>query len=441
MKKRILKVMSMMLVAATLMTGTGFNEVVTVKAETLAYGEDGYNQKGYDKDGYDREGYDYHGYDKNGYNREGYDRYGYDRDGYDKNGYDKERYDRDGYDYFYGRDKEGYDRDGYNEAGYDREGYNRDGYDVNGYDKEGYDHAGYGKDGYNREGYDKNGYDRDGYDENGYDKNHRDRNGKLHPDCVKKTNDYDIDKVLFTGKYGNYGLSINSGWRMDREKMIINIYTNDKSAKAAVKELKKMFAANKSNMFTLDSVTSVATKNGYGKYKLVLKYGDEYNNTKTEYELRVYPQATMDESDPNMSYLYTTKDALKYMDGVEYKILRGARKITKKYNKKGKLISIDIKAITTSKYKVIKKGSKKVKNLKAMDISKMPEVKKNLKSYGFGKKAVMAKLVNLNPNIDFKKKPKNFEETAKKMEKKIDGDAYVRYYVVVNGEKVYSSWM
>lgn len=441
MKKRILKAMSMVLVAATLMTGTGFNEVVTVKAETLVYDADGYDQYGYDKNGYDRDGYDYHSYDKNGYDRDGYDRYGYDKDGYDKDGYDYYGYGRDGYNRDYGRDKEGYDRDGYNEAGYDREGYKRDGYDANGYDKEGYDRAGYGKDGYNREGYDKKGYDRDGYDKNGYDKNHRDRNGKLHPDCVKKTNDYDIDKVLFTGKYGNYGLSINSGWRMDREKMIINIYTNDKSAKAAVKELKKMFAANKSNMFTLDSVTSVATKNGYGKYKLVLKYGDEYNNTKTEYELRVYPQATMDESDPNMSYLYTTKDALKYMDGVEYKILRGARKITKKYNKKGKLISIDIKAITTSKYKVIKKGSKKVKNLKAMDISKMPEVKKNLKSYGFGKKAVMAKLVNLNPNIDFKKKPKNFEETAKKMEKKIDGDAYVRYYVVVNGEKVYSSWM
>lgn len=399
MKKRILKVMSMMLVAATLMTGTGFNEVVTVKAETLVYDADGYDQYGNDKNGYDREGYSM----------------GYDKDGYDRNGYD---------DY-------GYDRDGYNYSGYNRDGY----------DREGYDEYGYGKDGYNREGYDENGYDRDGYDENGYDKNHRDRNGKLHPDCVKKTNDYDIDKVLFTGKYGNYGLSINSGWRMNRKKMIINIYTNDKSAKAAVKELKKMFAANKSNMFTLDSVTSVATKNGYGKYKLVLKYGDEYNNAKTEYELRVYPQATMDESDPSMSYLYTTKDALKYMDGVEYKILRGARKITKEYNKKGKLISIDIKAITNSKYKVIKKGSKKVKNLKAMNISKMPEVKKNLKSYGFGKKAVMAKLVNLNPNIDFKKKPKNFEEDARQMVKEINGDAYVRYYVVVNGEKVYSSWM
>ena len=34
MKKRILKVMSMVLVAATLMTGTVFNEVVTVKAAT-----------------------------------------------------------------------------------------------------------------------------------------------------------------------------------------------------------------------------------------------------------------------------------------------------------------------------------------------------------------------------------------------------------------------
>ena len=399
MKKRILKAMSMMLVSATLMTGTGFNEVVTVKAETLVYDADGYDQYGNDKNGYDREGYSM----------------GYDKDGYDRNGYD---------DY-------GYDRDGYNYSGYNRDGYDREGYDEYGYDK----------DGYNREGYDKNGYDRDGYDKNGYDKNHRDRKGKLNPECVEKTYDYDIDDVLFTGKYGEYRLSVNSGWTMNRKKMIINIYTNDKRATAAVKELKKMFAVNKSDKFTLDSVVSVATKNGYGKYKLVLKYGDEYNNAKTEYELRVYPQATMDESDPSMSYLYTTKDALKYMDGIEYKILRGARKITKKYDKKGKLISIDIQAITNSKYKVIKKGSKKVKNLKAMNISKMPALKKNLKSYGFGKKAVMTKFVNLNPNIDFEKKTKNFEEDARQMVKAINGDAYVRYYVVVNGKKVYSSWM
>lgn len=435
--------MSMMLVAATLMTGTGFNEVVTVKADTV-YDENGYDAYGYDKNGYDREGYDKdgynrRGYDRNGYDREGYDFYGRDRDGFSRQGYDKDGYNRDGY--RNGVDRDGYYVSGYNEAGYNREGYNRDGYDVNGYDKEGYDHAGYGKDGYNRDGYDKNGYDREGYDKNGYDKNHRDRNGKLHPDCVEKTYDYDIDDVLFTGKYGEYRLSVNSGWTMNRKKMIINIYTNDKRATTAVKELKKMFAVNKSDKFTLDSVVSVATKNGYGKYKLVLKYGDEYNNAKTEYELRVYPQATMDESDQSMSYLYTTKDALKYMDGVEYKILRGKRKITKKYDKKGKLISIDIQAITNSKYKVIKKGSKKVKNLKAMDISKMPELKKNLKSYGFGKKAVMTKFVNLNPNIDFKKKTKNFEEEARQMVKEINGDAYVRYYVVVNGKKVYSSWM
>ena len=428
MKKRILKAMSMMLVAATLMTGTGFNEVVTVKADTV-----------YDENGYDAEGYDYRGYDRNGYDRNGYDRYGRDRDGFSTNGYDKDGYNRNGY--RNGYDHEGYNVEGYNEAGYDREGYDKYGYDVNGYDRSGYNSAGYGKDGYNRDGYDENGYDRDGYDKNGYDKNHRDRNGKLHPDCVEKTYDYDIDDVLFTGKYGEYRLSVNSGWTMNRKKMIINIYTNDKRATTAVKELKKMFAVNKSDKFTLDSVVSVATKNGYGKYKLVLKYGDEYNNAKTEYELRVYPQATMDESDPSMSYLYTTKDALKYMDGVEYKILRGKRKITKKYDKKGKLISIDIQAITNSKYKVIKKGSKKVKNLKAMDISKMPELKKNLKSYGFGKKAVMTKFVNLNPNIDFKKKTKNFEEDARQMVKEINGDAYVRYYVVVNGKKVYSSWM
>ena len=99
MKKRILKVMSMMLVAATLMTGTGFNEIVTVKADTV-YDENGYDAEGYDRDGYDRNGYDKNGYDRenldkygcypSGYDRDGYDRYGYNRWGYDKNGYDKE---------------------------------------------------------------------------------------------------------------------------------------------------------------------------------------------------------------------------------------------------------------------------------------------------------------------------------------------------------------
>ena len=50
MKKRVLKAMSAMLVAATLVTGVGFNEVVNVKAETV-YDENGYH----DADNYDED--------------------------------------------------------------------------------------------------------------------------------------------------------------------------------------------------------------------------------------------------------------------------------------------------------------------------------------------------------------------------------------------------
>lgn len=194
MKKRILKVMSMVLVAATLMTGTVFNEVVTVKAATnvetgagfeLCENGDIYNMTPESLAYYKAQGYTF---DENGnftysYNSDGQHitRIDWlDKDGYDKNGHDKN----------------GYDRSGYNDEGYDR-------------------------DGYNREGYDENGYDRDGYDKNGYDKNHYNKNGKYDPayarnpykeeiaddvhkiiprDCSRTKNSYSIEDS--TGKNG-----------------------------------------------------------------------------------------------------------------------------------------------------------------------------------------------------------------------------------------------
>lgn len=404
MKKRILKVMSMMLVAATLMTGTGFNEVVTVKAETLAYGEDGYNQKGYDKDGYDREGYDYHGYDKNGYNREGYDRYGYDRDGYDKNGYDKERYDRDGYDYFYGRDKEGYNRDGYNEAGYDRNGYDKYGYDVNGYDKEGYDHAGYGKDGYNRDGYDKNGYDREGYDKNGYDKNHYNKNGKYDPAYARNPYKEDIEDDVFkiipsdcSGTKNSYSIYDDTG----------------KNGKKIVDGLKAKIKNHTDNWNFTAKITPIAVKHGYGYYKLTLKYNERYNNYVYTTTIKVFPEVRIDADfwpgQKGQLYVIGTKNAFKNIDGVQFKIVnlnKNKKVMLNKYiSSKSILAKKDLKDM----------GNKQYKKLYAK------AQKRLLKDFGFTSKDGTVKSFSVKP-----------------IKEEVGCRGMSRVYIVVNGKRYYS---
>lgn len=405
MKKRILKVMSMMLVAATLMTGTGFNEVVTVKAETLAYGEDGYNQKGYDKDGYDREGYDYHGYDKNGYNREGYDRYGYDRDGYDKNGYDKERYDRDGYDYFYGRDKEGYNRDGYNEAGYDRNGYDKYGYDVNGYDKEGYDHAGYGKDGYDREGYDENGYDRDGYDKKGYDKNHRDRNGKYDPAYARNPYKEDIVDDIFK--------IIPRDCHETKNSYLIKDSTG-KNGKKIVDGLKAKIKNHKDNWNFTAKITPIAVKHGYGYYKLTLKYNERYNNYVYTTTIKVFPEVVITgeywTDEKGQMYVIGTKNAFKNIDGAQYKMVnldKNNKVMLNKYiSSKSILAKKDLKDM----------GNKQYKKLYAK------AQKDFLKEYGFNSKDGTVKFFSTKPI------PIN----------NMGCGWITRVYIVVNGKRYYS---
>lgn len=303
MKKRILKVMSMMLVAATLMTGTGFNEVVTVKADTI-----------YDENGYDAEGYDYRGYDKNGYNRDGYDRYGRDRDGFSTNGYDKDGYNRNGY--RNGYDHEGYNVEGYNEAGYDREGYDKNGYDVNGYDKEGYNSAGYGKDGYNREGYDENGYDRDGYDKNGYDKNHYNKNGKYDPAYARNPYKEDIEDDVFkiipsdcSGTKNSYSIYDDTG----------------KNGKKIVDGLKAKIKNHTDNWNFTAKITPIAVKHGYGYYKLTLKYNERYNNYVYTTTIKVFPEVRIDADfrpgQKGQLYVIGTKNAFKNIDGVQFKIV------------------------------------------------------------------------------------------------------------------------
>lgn len=327
MKKRILKAMSMMLVAATLMTGTGFNEVVTVKAETV--------------------------YDENGYDAEGYDCDGYDRDGYNKRGYDRENLDK------YGCYPSGYDRDGY-----DRYGYNRDGYDRNGYDKEGYDHAGYGKDGYNREGYDKNGYNRDGYDENGYDKNHRDRNGKYDPAYAR--NPYkeeiadDVHKIIprdYSRTKNSYSIKDSTG----------------KNGKKIVDGLKAKIKNHKDNWNFTAKITPIAVKHGYGYYKLTLKYNERYNNYVYTTTIKVFPEVVITAEfwpgEKGQMYVIGTKNAFKNIDGVQFKIVtsdKNEKVILNKYiSSKSILAKKDLKDMGNKQYK--KLYVKEQKNILKMD--------------------------------------------------------------------------
>lgn len=320
MKKRILKAMSVMLVAATLMTGTGFNEVVTVKAETLVYDADGYDQYGNDKNGYDREGYSN----------------GYDKDGYDRNGYD---------DY-------GYDRDGYNYSGYNRDGYDREGYDEYGYDK----------DGYNRDGYDEYGYDRDGYDKNGYDKNHRDRNGKYDPAYARNPNKEEIVDDVFkiiprdcSGTKNSYSIYDDTG----------------KNGKKIVDGLKAKIKNHTDDWNFTANITPIAVKHGYGYYKLTLKYNERYNNYVYTATIKVFPKVRIEadflpgENIKGQMYVIGTKNAFKNIDGVQFKIVKlnkNKKVMLNKYiSSKSILAKKDLKDMGNKQYK--KLYAKAQKNL------------------------------------------------------------------------------
>lgn len=256
MKKRILKAMSVMLVAATLMTGTGFNEVVTVKADTV-YDENGYDAEGYDCDGYDRDGYN-----KRGYDRENLDKYGCYPSGYDRDGYDRYGYNRWGY------DKNGYDKEGYDSAGYGKDGYNREGYDKNGYDRDGYD-----KNGYNR-----NGYDKDGYDKKGYDKNHRDRNGNV-DSRMACTGYYFSMKYAHTFTNANSKISGKTWYNQKNSKMD---FINNKAKQFSIYGVYVKANGKEKYVFANDYTVKVkklnVNKNGYGKYKITITLNDKIDD-------------------------------------------------------------------------------------------------------------------------------------------------------------------
>lgn len=381
MKKRILKAMSMMLVAATLMTGTGFNEVVTVKADTV------YDENGYDAEGYDRDGYDRDGYGRDGYNVAGYDRDGYDRDGYDHNDLDK-----------YGCYISGYDKDGY-----DRYGYDRDGYDRNGYDKEGYNSAGYGKDGYDREGYDENGYDRDGYDKNGYDKNHYNKNGKYDPSYARNPYKEDIEDDVFkiipsdcSGTKNSYSIYDDTG----------------KNGKKIVDGLKAKIKNHTDNWNFTAKITPIAVKHGYGYYKLTMKYNERYNNYVYTATIKVFPKVAIDTDfwpgEKGQIYVIGTKNAFKNIDGVQFKMVtldKNEKVILNKYiSSKSILAKKDLKDM----------GNKQYKKLYAK------AQKDFLKMYGFNSKNGTVKSFSMKP-IKYKR-----------------FGWITRVYIVVNGKRYYS---
>ena len=453
--KRIIKAAVCLAVTGLLVVNNGLTSTEIVHAEYDRYGYDdeGYDRNGFDKDGYDREGYDITGYDRNGYdrdgyyisgfNREGYDKEGYDvrgynRDGYNRSGYDRTGFDREGYDNFgydregynkegrnqLGFDRAGYDKDGYTKNGFDKEGYNREGYDVNGYNKEGYnrggydkdgydkngyDVEGYGKDGYNKKGYDREGYDRDGYNQQGYNRKGYDKNGYPWNPKTPTGGLYEIIKC--SDKSWTYDVDSRSEGSID---YVTAYHITCKTAKP--KQVLEQINANIKKSKKLDykilSIKPMATKKGYGQYKITIKYNKEYKEAVKTIDMTIFPfivtRCTLNSVDGKkvLTEIVTTKDGAKFMDGVEYTL---AQATTKKLS-----VDYDTNAPTHAlKEKLFNKGSKKVGKLK-------------FESLVESKKYIAADLF--------------WSSVMKNGKKWIMFHNRARFYIVVNGKKIYSQY-
>lgn len=366
----------MMLVAATLMTGTGFNEVVTVKAATnvetgagfeLRENGDIYNMTPESVAYYEAQGYTF-----------------------DENG---------NFTYSYNSDGQHITRIDW----LDKDGYDKNGYDKNGYDRSGYDSAGYGKDGYNRDGYDENGYDRDGYDKKGYDKNHYNRNGKYDPAYARNPNKEEIEDDVFkiipsdcSGTKNSYSIYDDTG----------------KNGKKIVDGLKAKIKNHKDNWNFTAKITPIAVKHGYGYYKLTMTYNERYNNYVYTTTIKVFPKVRIEADfwpgEKGQMYVIGTKNAFKNIDGVQFKIVKlnkNKKVMLNKYiSSKSILAKKDLKDMGNKQYK--KLYAKAQKDL--------------LKEYGFNSKDGTVKFFWVKQIND------------------MGCRGMSRVYIVVNGKRYYS---
>ena len=393
--KRMIKAAVCLAVTGLLVANNGLDSLVVVQAayDKYGYDESGYDVNGYNRDGYDRDGYGRDGCDVNGYDKRGYDRNGYDRDGYDINGYNRDGYNREGYGRD-GYDRDGYDREGYGRDGYDRDGYNREGYGLDGYNKDGYD-----KNGYDREGYSREGYNREGYDRNGYPWNPQTPTGDLYDiiKCPDKSWTYEVDYV------DDGSIGYTTGY---------HIICNTVKPKQVLAQINANIKKAKKLDYEVQSIDPVATKKGYGQYKITIKYNKEYKDAVMSVNMTIFPYIktrctlTSVNGKKRLIEVLTTKDGAKSMDGVEYALSQATAKKL--------VIDYDTGAPTPAlKEKLTKKGSKKVNTLKFEPLTD-------------SKKYIAADLA-WSPKLNAGKKRLVFHNRA-------------RFYIVVNGKKIYSQY-
>ena len=286
--------------------------------------------------------------------------------------------------------------------------YGNDGYDVNGYDRDGYDRNGYDVNGYDRNGYDVNGYDRDGYDRNGYDRNGYDRDG--YPwDFLTPTGNEIFSLLISTDKKWTLDVERKKEKGEEDDVSCYRIICKKMKPEQVLKDIKTKINKAKKDEYKTVSIDSVATKKGYGQYKITVQYGKKYKDAVKTIDLTIFPyfetRCSRFNKNKILTKLVTTKDAAKYMDGVEYKLTQGiTKKLTTDYDTGAPIPAV--------KEKVMKKGSRNIKNLKF-------ESRRDSK--------LIATDLFWAPKM---KNGKNW----------LICHNYARVYIVVDGKKIYSSY-
>ena len=261
---------------------------------------------------------------------------------------------------------------------------------------------------YGNDGYDVNGYDRDGYDRNGYDRNGYDRDG--YPwDFLTPTGNEIFSLLISTDKKWTLDVERKKEKGEEDDVSCYRIICKKMKPEQVLKDIKTKINKAKKDEYKTVSIDSVATKKGYGQYKITVQYGKKYKDAVKPIDLTIFPyfetRCSRFNKNKILTKLVTTKDAAKYMDGVEYKLTQGiTKKLTTDYDTGAPIPAV--------KEKVMKKGSRNIKNLKF-------ESRRDSK--------LIATDLFWAPKM---KNGKNW----------LICHNYARVYIVVDGKKIYSSY-
>ena len=261
---------------------------------------------------------------------------------------------------------------------------------------------------YGNDGYDVNGYDRDGYDRNGYDRNGYDRDG--YPwDFLTPTGNEIFSLLISTDKKWTLDVERKKEKGEEDDVSCYRIICKKMKPEQVLKDIKTKINKAKKDEYKTVSIDSVATKKGYGQYKITVQYGKKYKDAVKTIDLTIFPyfetRCSRFNKNKILTKLVTTKDAAKYMDGVEYKLTQGiTKKLTTDYDTGAPIPAV--------KEKVMKKGSRNIKNLKF-------ESRRDSK--------LIATDLFWAPKM---KNGKNW----------LICHNYARVYIVVDGKKIYSSY-